>query len=158
MNIGAKRLFERNSCKRSDLLVIHNSCVQRGLETSMIVPKRNNHVTKYIKPIYNSIKKISFRIRLIRMDHKWELGCCSCFNPFPPSFYYTHTEEEIERITEDMRNRLYALIEELQKENSALEKKEDTLKLEGKTEGKHIEECMPKKNENRTTENDEKTQ
>lgn len=113
---------------------------------------------KCIKPINNFIKKLGYKIKLVWMDYQWELVCYSCFNPFPPSFYYTHTEEEIERITEDMRNRLYALIEELQKENSALEKKEDTLKLEGKTEGKHIEECMPKKNENRTTENDEKTQ
>lgn len=83
---------------------------------------------------------------MIWMDYQWEVDCYSCFEPFPPSFYCAHTEEEIERIIEDMQNRLYALIEELQKENFPPEK-EETLKMEGKAEDKHLEECMPKKNE-----------
>ena len=47
------------------------------------------------------------------MDFDWNMGCCSCFNPFPPSFYYTHTDEEIKQIKEEMYIGLKALIEEL---------------------------------------------
>ena len=81
------------------------------------------------------MNKVRFQIKLIRMDLKWELGCHNCFNPFPPSFYCTHTEEEIEQIFADLR----AYIEELKEENLALEK-EEALKLEGISEDKHLEE------------------
>lgn len=40
-----------------------------------------------------------FKIKLWEMDRLWELMGGSCWGLFPPSFYYTHTEEEIERIT-----------------------------------------------------------
>lgn len=42
-----------------------------------------------------------FKIKLREMDDIWELMGGSCWGLFPPSFYYTHTEEEIERITKE---------------------------------------------------------
>jgi len=39
--------------------------------------------------------KIAFRIKLWLMDEEWARRGGSCFELFPPSFYYTHTKEEI---------------------------------------------------------------
>lgn len=46
------------------------------------------------------------------MDKWWSFMGGECFGLFPPSFYYTHTEEEIERISEETIARLCAMIEE----------------------------------------------
>ena len=43
-------------------------------------------------------EKILFRIKLWDMDRQWRMMGGNCFSLFPPSFYYTHTPEEIERI------------------------------------------------------------
>jgi hypothetical protein len=45
--------------------------------------------------------KIMFKIELREMDNWWEYLGCNCWQLFPPSFYYTHTEKEIEQITEE---------------------------------------------------------
>lgn len=42
----------------------------------------------------------------------WYLMGGSCFGLFPPSFYYTHTEEEIKQITEETLGNLYDMIAE----------------------------------------------
>ena len=47
------------------------------------------------------IYKIYFRIRLRHIDSEWYYWNETGFSLFPPSFYYTHTEEEIKRITEE---------------------------------------------------------
>lgn len=57
--------------------------------------------------------KIMFRIKLQEMDSMWELMGGSCWGLFPPSFYYTHTEEEIERITKETIERLREMIDEM---------------------------------------------
>lgn len=44
-------------------------------------------------------QKIMFKIQLWEMDLLWEYMGGICWGMFPPSFCYTHTEEEIERIT-----------------------------------------------------------
>lgn len=44
------------------------------------------------------IKKIIFQIKLWGMDHQWRFSGQSSYSMFPPSFYYTHTPEEIERL------------------------------------------------------------
>lgn len=72
-----------------------------------------NMLHKLVQTIRSFIKKILFRLKLIKMDLIWDLDCHSCFNLFPPSFYYTHTEEEVERITDEMQRKLLAYIEEL---------------------------------------------
>ena len=45
----------------------------------------------------STLKKIKRKV----MFRLWELMGGSCWGLFPPSFYYTHTEEEIERITKE---------------------------------------------------------
>ena len=68
---------------------------------------------KIIRIIKGWIDKIIFRIKLWEMD-KWRYYTGgSCWGLFPPLFYYTHTEEEIERITEETRTRIQALIDQL---------------------------------------------
>lgn len=59
------------------------------------------------------IQKIVFRMKLWEMDNIWYETGGSCWGLFPPSFYYTHTEEEIERITEETIRRIEELIEEM---------------------------------------------
>lgn len=59
------------------------------------------------------MRKIIFRIKLKQMDDWWYFMGGSCFGLFPPSFYYTHTEEEIERITAENLERIDKLINEL---------------------------------------------
>ena len=68
---------------------------------------------KIIRIIKEWIDKIIFRIKLWEMDEWWYYTGGSCWGLFPPSFYYTHTEEEIERITAETRERIQALIDQL---------------------------------------------
>ncbi len=68
---------------------------------------------KIIEFLKKSMKKIIFRIKLKQMDDWWYFMGGSCFELFPPSFYYTHTEEEIERITAENLERIDKLINEL---------------------------------------------
>lgn len=56
--------------------------------------------------------KIMFRIKLREMDSLWEFMGGSCWGLFPPSFYYTHTEEEIERITKETIESCQKMIDE----------------------------------------------
>ena len=57
-------------------------------------------------------EKIIFRIKLMHMDSRWRMMGGSCFALFPPSFYYTHTPEEIERITKEEIAEIRKLLEE----------------------------------------------
>lgn len=54
-----------------------------------------------------------FRIKLWEMDRLWESMGGNCWGLFPPSFYYTHTEEEIERITKGTLERCQKMIDKL---------------------------------------------
>ena len=57
------------------------------------------------------VKKIAFQTKLREMDNMWYLTGGSSYGLFPPSFYYTHTEEEIERISKKTIERLKEMIE-----------------------------------------------
>lgn len=57
-------------------------------------------------------------MKLKQMDDFWCLMGDNCFGLFPPSFYYTHTEEEIKRITEETMAELQALFDEYIAENN----------------------------------------
>lgn len=70
-------------------------------------------IKKYIELFKNLIHKIIFRIKLKQMGDRWHYTGGSCWGLFPPSFYYTHTEEEIERITKETKARIQALIDQL---------------------------------------------
>ncbi len=59
------------------------------------------------------IQKIKFQIKLKEMDDWWYYTGGNCFGLFPPSFYYTHTQEEIEKITTEEKRKLRELIEQL---------------------------------------------
>ena len=65
-----------------------------------------------IKGIKKLIDNIKFRIKLQQMDDMWYLMGGSCWGLFPPSFYYTHTEDEIKRIEEETIKELYEMLEQ----------------------------------------------
>lgn len=69
----------------------------------------------------NKLKKIIKQIRIKRelqiMDDVYYLTGQSCFSLFPPSFYYTHTPEEIERITQDEIRKIKELLEQMEQHN-----------------------------------------
>ena len=46
------------------------------------------------------------------MDTLWDYMGCRCWSMFPPSFYYTHTEEEIEQITKEVIEECKKIIDE----------------------------------------------
>lgn len=58
-------------------------------------------VRKCISTLKKIKHRIIFKLKLWEMDSLWELMGGNCWGLFPPSFYYTHTEEEIERITKE---------------------------------------------------------
>lgn len=68
---------------------------------------------KIIGIVKGWIDKIIFRIKLWEMDDRWYDMGGSCWGLFPPSFYYTHSEEEIKRITAETKARIQALIDQL---------------------------------------------
>jgi len=57
---------------------------------------------KIIKECNNLLKKVFKKIslwtKLKKMDTYWYIMGGNCFEFLPPSFYYTHTEVEINRI------------------------------------------------------------
>ena len=63
-------------------------------------------IKKGIRIFREMIRKTVFRMKLREMDRMWEFMGGSCWGLFPPSFYYTHTEEEIERIKKETIERL----------------------------------------------------
>lgn len=62
-------------------------------------------------------EKILFRLKLMNMDFQWRMIGGNCFSLFPPSFYYTHTQEEIERITREEIAELKRMLQEYQERN-----------------------------------------
>lgn len=67
-----------------------------------------------IKSIY---EKMRFRSKLRSMDALWSFYGGSCFGLFPPSFYYKHSEEEIERLRQQEILKLKEILNEFQKRN-----------------------------------------
>lgn len=63
------------------------------------------------------IKQIRFKRELQIMDDVYYLTGQSCFSLFPPSFYHTHTPEEIERITQDEIRKIKDLLEQMEQHN-----------------------------------------
>lgn len=56
--------------------------------------------------------KILLKRKLRKMDRHWYETGASSWELFPPSFYYTHTEEEIERITKETVARIEEIIDQ----------------------------------------------
>lgn len=51
-------------------------------------------IVKFITKIYKLLK---LKAQMRRMDKMWYFFGGNCFGIFTPSFYYTHTQEEIEQ-------------------------------------------------------------
>lgn len=69
---------------------------------------------KIIGIVKEWIDKMIFRIKLSEMDILWYYSGALGWKLFPPSFYYTHTEEEIERIIAETNARLQELSDQLE--------------------------------------------
>lgn len=64
---------------------------------------------KYIKAFW---KKLWFEIRMQIMDARWRVFKHSCFEMYPPSFYYRYSTEEQAKIRErDFKNIQEMLVE-----------------------------------------------
>ena len=64
---------------------------------------------KCIELLRKLMQKIRFRMKLRQMDYWWYFIGGNNWQLFPPSFYYTHTEEEIKRITGEELDKLRAI-------------------------------------------------
>ena len=71
-------------------------------------------IKKCINAFRKMIKKKAFQKKLWEMDNMWYLTGTSSWELFPPSFYYTHTEDEIECITKETIERIKKMIEEME--------------------------------------------
>lgn len=71
------------------------------------------------KLLYTPVKfmrRIMFRIKMYQWESSWNsMTCNSCFRLFPPSFYLTHSQEEIERITAKEIAELKEMVEQYKK-------------------------------------------
>lgn len=67
---------------------------------------------KWIEKLKELFSKIRFRIKLKEMDDVWRFMGGNCFEIFPPSFYYTHTEEEIEQTKKEILDMYQEMLEE----------------------------------------------
>lgn len=62
-------------------------------------------------------EKILFHIKLWDMDRQWRMMGGNCFALFLPSFYYTHTPEEVERITREEITEIRKILDEYKERN-----------------------------------------
>lgn len=68
------------------------------------------HIT-FLKYLFYRLK---LHHRLKKMDDRWYFMGGNCFGLFPPSFYYTHSEEDIKRIRDETLAKAYFLINQLE--------------------------------------------
>lgn len=64
------------------------------------------------------IEKVRFKHKLRVMDDFYHFTGQSSYSMFPPSFYYTHTPEEIERITQEEMKKIRELIDQMEPSDS----------------------------------------
>lgn len=75
-------------------------------------------MTKWIKEKLKRVwKLIIFHCDPRRIDQTWYEFGGSSYELFPPSFYYTHTEEEIKRISKKEIDKLKAFLEDFEKQH-----------------------------------------
>lgn len=65
----------------------------------------------------NFFIKLKLKIKLREMDECWMFWGGNCFGLFPPSFYLTHSEKEIQRITKEELARLQSILDEYTRTN-----------------------------------------
>lgn len=67
--------------------------------------------TEKNKPFRELLNRLIIKSKLRYADSMWYLMGHSCFEPFPPSFYYGKTNEEIEQIFDEKIKELYEIID-----------------------------------------------
>lgn len=75
-------------------------------------------IKKCKRVFWETIQKIIFRRKLRQMDKRWYYMGGNSWGLFPPSFYYTHTEEEVERIAAETAAEIQELINRLKQSKS----------------------------------------
>lgn len=58
-------------------------------------------------------KGFDSKMKLMEMDRQWYLMGGICFGLFPPSFYHTHSKEEIKRCTDEIIMEIEKLLEKI---------------------------------------------
>lgn len=72
----------------------------------------------FVGKLRKDLERLKIKWKLFRMDYRWYQKGYHCSHLFPPSFYYTHSKEEIDQITEEKVGQLMDLIEELRTQES----------------------------------------
>lgn len=70
------------------------------------------------------VEKIKWRNKLRKMDHWWYFLGGNEWSPFPPSFYYTHTEEEIKQKQDAYLGKLRAILADFEERHPEVKKRE----------------------------------
>jgi len=63
------------------------------------------------------IQKLCYKRKLREMDEMWRLMGGSSWGLFPPSFYLTHSPEEVQRRKKEELDKLKAMLEEFKEKN-----------------------------------------
>lgn len=64
------------------------------------------------------IKKIIFEIRMHFMDFRWRMSVDrSCFDFYPPSFYYRYTPEERKKLIDKDMTEIRKMLEDFQEKH-----------------------------------------
>lgn len=66
----------------------------------------------------NWIQKLCYKRKLREMDEMWRLMGGSSWGLFPPSFYLTHSPEEVQRRKKEELDKLKAMLEEFKKKTA----------------------------------------
>lgn len=64
-------------------------------------------IVEFGKKIYKLLK---FNAQMHKLDKIWYFLGGNCFGIFPPSFYYTHTKEEIEQKKKETIKKLLEIL------------------------------------------------
>lgn len=91
----------------NDYIYVYNESETKKMRIIDILKKWN-------RVLQERVQKIIFQIKLWRMNGWWYYTGASSWELFPPSFYYTHTKEEIEHITAETVGRIQKLINEME--------------------------------------------
>ena len=67
-------------------------------------------IAKIVKCGLKIYKSLKFKAQMRRLDKMWYFLGGNCFGIFPPSFYYTHTEQEIEQQKKETIEKLKAIL------------------------------------------------
>ena len=95
-------------CKRLEYRCHNDVCsIQNNIKTM---------IKKVLEEIKEFIRKLRFKHKLWEMDFFADYTGMSSWMLFPPSFYYTHTEEEIAQATAAVKAKVYAILDEWERE------------------------------------------